>query len=846
MTQTKKGTPMLEQYWRLKAQQPEALLLFRLGDFYELFEGDAEIAAPVLDLQLTSRDGRVPMCGIPYHALGSYARQLLENGYTVAIAEQMEDPQLAKGLVDRQIVRVLTPGTVIPEEDSMAAPRLGVLYQHRAGWVALAAELSTGTLHVAECSADPNEQRRLEQLWAVWRPDEYLSNADVPWTGGRLKVDAGTYFRRTDPLRLERLVVEEMGLGSLRRWDLEGRPAVQEALGALWRYLDSLAGRAPQHLKDIRVHALTGEMMVSERALKQLDIVEGPYSLLSRIDRAETTMGSRRVKEWLEHPLVDASALQERHRAVAALVAEPLARAQLRERLARVGDLSRRLARLVMGIGRPRDAAGIAAALKELPEIWKMVHETGRWTYHGDIVWERVLRLAETLDMLEAPAPARWEDTPLIRAGADDAIDGHRHLLEDQRQSLLALEEEERERSGIKSLRVGYHRTFGYYLEVTRSQAKNVPDDWHRRQTTAHTERFESERLRTLEIAIQDAEVNLKALERAWAERIQASVVAEAAWLSETASWLADVDALSSLAEAAVANRYHPPEFQDTGSGVSAEALRHPVLDGILTDYVTSDLAVPTTHSTLIITGPNMGGKSTFMRALAQNVILAQSGSWVAADQFRAPLFDAVLTRIGADDDLVRGQSTFMVEMEEVSAILHQATGQSLVMLDELGRGTSTYDGLAIAQAVIERLAMPDGPLTLFATHYHEITGLAEQYDSIDNLTVEVLEASHGLVFTHRVVPGRASQSYGIEVARQAGLPPAVVRRAEGHLKALERGARPEAPRDRGAQLTFDNPDPEAGPLLAALRALELDDLSPREAWLWLQEWQRRICRGGS
>ncbi len=837
---------MLEQYWRLKAQQPGALLLFRLGDFYELFEQDAEVAAPVLDLQLTTRDGRVPMCGIPHHALGSYARQLLEKGYTVAIAEQMEDPQAAKGLVDRQIVRVLTPGTVIPEEDGTAAPRLGVLYQHRGGWVALAAELSTGTLHVAECTTEPKERRRLEQLWALWRPDEYLSNADVPWAGGRLKVDAEPFFRRTEPLRLERMIVEEMGLGSLRRWDLEARPAVQEALAALWRYLDSLAGRSPQHLKDIRVHALAGEMMVSERALKQLDIVDGAYSLLKRIDRSQTPMGSRRVKEWLEHPLVDAALLQARHRAVAALVGKPMDRARIRERLGRVGDLGRRVARLVMGIGRPRDAAGVAAALAELPAIWEMVHQTGWWSYQGDISTERIGRLAEVLEMLETPPPARWEDTPLIRAGADEAIEGHRRLLEDQRQSLLALEDEERERSGIKSLRVGYHRTFGYYLEATRSQAKNVPADWHRRQTTAHTERFVSERLRKLEIAIQEAEVNLKSLERAWAERIQASIAGEAAWLSEAAAWLADVDALSALAEAAVLNRYYPPDFQAPGSELRAGGLRHPVLDGLLADYVTSDLAVPTTHRTLIITGPNMGGKSTFMRALAQNVILAQSGSWVAADQFRSPLFDAVLTRIGADDDLVRGQSTFMVEMEEVSAILHQASSESLVLLDELGRGTSTYDGLAIAQAVIERLAMPDGPLTLFATHYHEITALAEGHDSIDNLTVEVLEAAHGLVFTHRVVPGRASQSYGIEVARQAGLPAAVVRRAEGHLKALEQGVRPEMRDERSAQLTFDNPDPEAGPLLAAMRALDLDDLSPREAWLWIQEWQRRLRREGS
>lgn len=842
MKAEKKGTPMLEQYWRLKEEQPGALLLFRLGDFYELFEQDAEIAAPILDLQLTSRDGRVPMCGVPHHALGQYARRLLEGGYTVAVAEQMEDPALARGLVDRQIVRVLTPGTVIPE-DGAGNPRLGMWYRHRQGAVAVVAELSTGAVHIAEGSARSQDRQQLEHLWAVWQPDEYLSNVDEPWMTGAVRVDAGPYLRRMDPLHLERMLTEKMGLEGLRRWGLEGRVAVQEALLALWRYLESLQRRTPAHMRDLRIHPLAGEMVLGAQALAQLDISQGPYSLLHRLDHCTTPMGSRRLKEWLEHPLTDLAMVRRRSGAVGYWVDHALERGVVREHLKASGDFGRRVARVVMGTGRPRDVAGIQAALSVVPAIWEAVHETGIWSCPVEEAHQRAALLAARLAVMADPVPARWEESPLIRAGVDAAIDQSRDLLQDQRQALVQLEERERERSQIKSLRVGYHRSFGYYLEVTRSQAKTVPEDWHRRQSTTHTERFVSDSLRSLEEEIQQAEEQLRSEERRWAENLQAWVQEEAGWLSEVAAWLAEVDVLSTLAEAAVKYRYQPPVL-GAASGVDVRGLRHPVLEGLLDDYVASDLDLSDAHSALIITGPNMGGKSTFMRAMAVNVIMAQIGGWVAASGFAIPVFDAVLTRIGADDDLVRGQSTFMVEMEEVAAILHQAHPASLVLLDELGRGTSTYDGLAIAHAVIERLAMPDGPLTLFATHYHELTSLAEENPRIQNLTVEVLEGPHGPVFTHRIIHGRASQSYGVAVARQAGLPAAVLRRAESHLRHWEghQDTAPEKPQD--AQITFYAPDPASGVLAEALKTLNVDDLSPREAWLWIADWQGRLRKG--
>lgn len=836
MSATKPLTPMLEQYFRLKDEHPEALLLFRLGDFYELFDHDAKIAAPLLDLQLTSRDGRVAMCGIPHHALGQYAQKLLDSGLTVAIAEQMEDPSQAKGLVDRQIVRVLTPGTVIPD-DERSSPRLGVRYRHRQGVVAVVAELASGALHVAESSLNRTERQQLAELWALWDPDEYLTNDPEDNPGRGMRVDSGPYFRRVDPLEAERLVQAKLGLSGLRRWGLEERTSVHDALVVLWRYLERLQRRSPIHLTDVRLHSLGQRVSLSPRTVRQLDLIDGPHSLLAQIDLAVTPMGSRRIAEWVSHPLKDPIGILARQDAVTHWVNSPLERAELREWLGRVGDLGRRVARLTMGTGRPRDAAGIAEALKVLPLIWQRVEEGGKGPRLEAEVVEGLRKLLPQVDVLADPVPARWEDSPLIRAGVSESLDRSRRLADDQRQALLGLEQQERKRSGIKSLRVGFHRTFGYYLEVTRSQAKTVPPDWHRRQTTAHTERFISDALGALERDIRDAEAALASEEKALAESLEENIRGAASLLTRAASWLADLDALTALAEASVKHGYHPPEI--TEDVVETRGLRHPVLERVLHDYVTSDLVLDSIHHTLIITGPNMGGKSTFMRALAQNVVLAQMGCWVAAEHFRAPLFDALLTRMGADDDLVRGQSTFMVEMEEVAAILHQASGSSLVLLDELGRGTSTYDGLAIAEAVVERLAMADGPLALFATHYHELTQLADQNPWLINLTVEVLEGADGPVFTHRVIPGQASRSYGIEVARLAGLPRSLIRRAEHHLAQWE--GRQSQFRAAEPQLDFFTPDPLAGPVLRALAGLNPDDLSPREAWLWIAEWHRRI-----
>ncbi|AEJ39824.1 DNA mismatch repair protein MutS [Sulfobacillus acidophilus TPY] len=839
MSHPVKTTPMLDQYYRLKAEQPDALLLFRLGDFYELFGPDAELAAPLLDLQLTSRDGRVPMCGVPHHALHQYARKLLEAGYTVAIAEQMEDPALAKGLVDRQIVRVLTPGTVIPEDDE-GVPRLAVWYRDRSGWTLAVAELSTGTVHLVEGGLAEGDLEQLQELWALWHPDEFLSNHPLPFEVTSRAVTADGWFQKVSPLAVEKYLASAFHSVSLKSWGIDdpAHPRLAPVLWALWRYLESLQRRSPRHLTQIVWHALGGSVRIGPTQLAQLDIVDGPYSLYRHLDLTATKMGSRVLREWLERPLADRAAIESRHRRVVWLVQKALVRDQLREALAQVGDLSRRVARTVLGLARPRDLAAIRTALSRIPTIAALLVDApdASGLDPEDTDWTE---LATLLDGLIDPPPARWDDSPLVKDGLDPEIDQQRQLLRDQRERLALLEATERERSRIKSLRVGYHRTYGYYLEVTKSQAKEVPGDWQRRQSTTHTERYSSDALRELEHQIQSADGTIRARERDWTEKWLQAITQSADRLTRVSRRLAEWDALNALAEAMVRYHYTSPQWVDDAAPVVIEGLQHPVLAQHLEDYVVSDLTISPPCRAIVITGPNMGGKSTYMRAIAQNVLMAQIGGGVAARRFQMPVRHAVLTRIGADDNLVRGQSTFMVEMEEVAAILRQAGSRALVLLDELGRGTSTYDGMALALAVMERLATADGPITLFATHYHELTDLAEQHPHMTNLTVEVVETARQPIFTHRVIPGRASRSYGIHVAQMAGLPPTVIARAKAYLKELEsRHPSAAAPAE---QITLFAPDPIWEQFRQSLLALNLDDVSPREAWQWLQQWQARL-----
>ncbi|MDA8193169.1 MAG: DNA mismatch repair protein MutS [Thermaerobacter sp.] len=833
------STPMLDQYHRLRAEAPQAILFYRLGDFYEIFGADAERAAPLLDVQLTSRDGKIPMCGVPHHALNTYAKRLLDCGHMVAIAEQMEDPRLTKGLVDRQITRILTPGTFIPD-DAAEVPRFAVLVTDRQGWALVVAELSTGTVHVVDLAS--RDAGLLRDEWERWTPQEYLANAAETLDLSGVRVQTGNWFQVSDPTALEKRVAERLGSVTLDSWGLSGKPRAKLALMVLWRYLESSQRQLPAHLTHIRVHAPEHSMRVSSRTLHQLDAIRpaGP-SLWHHLDHTTTPMGSRLLRSWIERPLTDLAQIEARNRAVSWLISHPGPRHDLRALLRAVGDLSRRVARITMGVGSPRDLSGVAGALAQVPAVAEIVAE-GDWWSGPPLATAAVTPVADVLAALAEPAPARWDDGNLIRGGFDPELDEACALRDHQRENLTALEAQEREHSRLKSLKVGYHRSFGYYWEVNRSQAADVPAEWQRRQTMTNSERFTSPALRALETRIAQAEEAIRTREAWWADRLVSAVRERAADLGRLAAQLAEADVVAGLAEVAEAHRYHPPVWDTSDQpSIVAEHLRHPILDALVADYVPSGLQLGPQTRLAVVTGPNMGGKSTFMRALALNVIMAHMGSMVAATHFSLPILDGVFTRIGADDDMFRGQSTFMVEMEEVAGIVKQVTPQSLVLLDELGRGTSTYDGLAIARAVAERLAGPGAPWTLFATHYHELTELAEQSPRVTNLHVEVADDGPGhLVFTHRVLPGAASRSYGLDVAKMAGLPYPVLTRARHFLKAWE--PRPPASPGRAAeQVTLFSADPVLEELRDGLAGLDPDSLSPRDAWQWLASWHDRL-----
>ncbi len=833
-------TPMMEQYRRLKADHPGALLMFRLGDFYELFEEDAKIAAPILDVQLTSRDGVMPMCGVPHHALMGYLSKLMKAGMTVALAEQMEDPRHAKGLVDRQVIRTFSPGTFVAE-DSPWVPRFAVLYRDGRGWALAVAELASGILFVTE--SDGFAEESVAEEWEYWKPDELLSNwpiAGIQEPGKR--IDGAQWFRGIKAgVGLERDLAQRLGTASLSSWGLENAVRSQKALAVLLRYLDFSQKRRIQHWSAIHVQHQRDGLRLSPHALASLDVLNsaGP-DLYGVLNHTKTPMGARRLQWWLTRPLAEMAPILQRTGRIQRWQQASLLLDEAIEGLGPVGDMGRRIARLSLGLGFPRDLVALRSALHAYAEIRKLALAVG-----DEVLPEHpeLEKLRRDLDDLTAAAPPRWDQGGLFLSGVDPELDRVRALAENQRLALASLEQSERERSGIRTLKVGYHRTFGYYLEVSQTQVDKVPSDWRKRQTMTKSERYTSDGLLALEAEILGAEQRALAIEQdKIAERL-AEVSALASELTRVAEYLAELDVVTAMARVVQNRRWVWPTWVDGQVVPAFEGLRHPVLETVIDHYVPTDFAPEASKRMVVITGPNMGGKSTFMRAVALCLWLAHVGLAVPADTAVIGLLDGIYTRIGADDHLFRGQSTFMAELEDVALILRRASNRSLVLLDELGRGTSTYDGLAIAGAVVDYLAEAPGPFALFATHYHELTELASRRSTVQNWTVEVVvQANHNLVFSHRVVPGASDRSYGIEVARLAGLPRAVLERARKALQRWE-ASNPKAPTVE--QLSLVAPNPRALALLAALETVDLDEISPREAWQWLLDWQKRAASDG-
>ena len=798
-------TPMMKQYLNIKGQHEDCLLMYRLGDFYELFFEDAVTASRELELTLTGRDcglsERAPMCGVPHHALNGYLEKLIAKGYRVAVCEQMEDPATAKGLVERDVIRVFTPGTV--NDPSMLDERtnnflLSVCFG--AGKAGLAfADVSTGEFFAREI--DRPEQRLGDEVARI-RPSEVIVNdlamlrsclgREVPAAREQPAAWYG-YSAAAERLR------EHFHLSDLTPLGLnEGHRQVVCASGALVRYLSDTQKNALEHLSSLRLTGGSGVMLLDPNTRRNLELTEGIRSrnrrgsLLWLLDRTSTAMGGRLLRSWVEEPLTDRDAILERQEAVAEMAGEHVLTMTLASELKGVYDIERLLSKVSYRTLNARDCMALGQSLERVPGIRSLLNEARA---------PMLCRLRDGMDPMEdlrglieraihPDAPIVITEGGIIRDGYSAALDEYRSAARDGKRWILELEQRERERTGIRNLRVQYNHVFGYYIEVTKSYLDMVPEDYTRRQTMANAERFVTPELKELEQKIVGAQEQAVRLELQLFNELREKIAVRLTDMQRVAACLKTLDAVLSLAQAAVENRYVRPEITEDGA-MEITAGRHPVVEAMLTDepFVPNDTHMdPEDARMLIITGPNMAGKSTYMRQVALITVMAHIGSFVPADSARIPIVDRIFTRVGASDDLASGQSTFMVEMSETAHILRTATAKSLIILDEIGRGTSTFDGMAIAWAVVEHLADPKkcGAKTLFATHYHELSELEGHIPGVRNYRSTVKEHGESVIFLRRIERGGADKSYGIHVARLAGVPEKVVRRAQEIQARLE------------------------------------------------------------
>ncbi|MBN2800567.1 MAG: DNA mismatch repair protein MutS [Deltaproteobacteria bacterium] len=844
------STPMFQQYNALKATHPEALLFFRMGDFYEMFWEDAEVASRVLELTLTSRnksdDNPIPMAGVPYHAVEGYVQRLVDEGYRVAIAEQVEDPALAKGLVRREITRVVTPGVVLNPTtlDARSFNYLCAIARSSRGWGFALLELSTGDFRVTTLMSAEHTVAELERS----APREVLLGPGVeaePVVLGALsrlravrsEVSADAWTRGEALRELH----QTLGVATLDGFGVEERGPAASAAGALARYARDTSGSTPRNIHSLKSYLTSDFLTLDETTRRNLELfqtlIEGKRkgSLLGLLDQCSTAMGSRLLREWLGAPLQDAAQIRSRQGAVRALAEDATTREALRGALRRVADMERIGARVAQGTAHARDLDALRRSLVAVPAIRDSLPQAVRPWGPTDAAAD----LAEELDhwLMEDP-PLSLTEGGLIRRGAHQELDEVVALSVDGMSIIRDLEERERRDTGISSLKIRRNKVFGFYLEVTRANVEKVPARFLRKQTLSTGERYITPELKELEDRVLGADERRKALEYGLFVELRERMAAASPRVLAIARALAQLDALAALAEVAVRHRWSCPELREE-QVLEVKGGRHPVVEALLTEerFVPNDLRLDVKDRSLIVlTGPNMAGKSTIIRQAALLVILAQMGSFVPADEAVVGLCDRVFTRVGAADHLTRGQSTFMVEMSETASILHNATERSLVILDEIGRGTSTYDGLAIAWAVAADLVDRVRCRAMFATHYHELCELADSRDRVANQSIAVREYGEEIVFLRKLKDGGASRSYGIQCARLAGMPRPVVKEALGLLTRFERHA------PRGAQqqlslfgaLSTEPPAPpqEQGPsaLLAFVRELDPDALSPREA----------------
>jgi DNA mismatch repair protein MutS len=859
---TEPSTPLMRQYHGIKQQVPNTLLLFRLGDFYELFYDDAVTAARELEITLTARNKEkgqpIPMCGVPYHAAENYIARLIQKGYRVAICDQTEDPRLTKTLVKREVTRIVTPGT---------AMNAGVLRSHENNYLAAVfpgpgsapgaaragvafVDLSTGEfrateIDLAEVSSALETLNAREALTpeGATLPLPCLKTPVEPWVFG------SDYAARS--------LCDHFRLLALDGCGLENRPLATGAAAAILHYLRETQRATLDHLERPAFYDRANALVLDATTIRNLELVEPLFAgeskdstLLHVLDRTRTGMGGRLLRRRLLAPSLDLPEIEARLNALEELDASAILRGELAKDLAAILDIERLLAKVTLSTAGPRDLHALARSLAVIPSLkWRLV--SARATRLINIV-ERLDEIADVRDpVLSALAdepPVNLNDSGAIRDGFDPRLDELRDISRNSKTYLAQIEQRERTRTGIASLKVRFNNVFGYYIEISKANMHLAPADYDRKQTLVNAERFTTPELKVLETKILEAEEKILTIEREIFEQLRALAASLAARTKSSAAAIAELDVTLALAETAAENRYVRPRFSESGSETGVLRViagRHPVIEKLAEKdaqrFIPNDLYFhPETECIAIITGPNMGGKSTYLRQAALLVILAQMGSFVPADSAVLPIVDRVFTRIGAADNLARGRSTFMVEMTETAVILNTATARSLVVLDEIGRGTSTYDGLALAWAVVEHIHRNIRAKTLFATHYHELTELADQFPGVRNLHVSVKESGDQILFLRRVEPGAADRSYGIEVARLAALPMSVIERAR-EILAHHESAVTEELAPIGAPMQIRLFEPVNHDLADRIRDLKLDELRPIEALQLLSELQREL-----
>jgi len=861
-------TPMMRQYLDVKGRNPDSILFFRLGDFYEMFGDDARLAAKELDIVLTTRDKssdpdeRMPMCGVPYHSAEPYIARLIAKGYKVAICEQLEDPATAKGIVDRDVVRTVTPGTLM-ESSMLDESKSNYLCAAFLGDISALcfADLSTGDISVTEFSN--NDISRMENELSSYAPAECIFGGDaamVKHLSEYLMTRHGTLTQHDDYRFGDGCAdLAKMHFGEIMTEPSPDVASCTIAVGALLSYVKDTQNADISHLRTLRRNNNDSYMEMDINTMRNMELIaslrtgEQKGSLLRVLDKTKTSMGRRLIRSWILRPLLSAASIKRRQSAVQELVNATVTRGELILSLRKINDIERLIGKIVYGNAICRDLKALSASIVVLPELITQLSQMKSTAMRECASMDDLSDIAGFIDeIIKDDPPFSVREGGFINDGVNPDLDRLRTLMDNSGIALTDIEAKERERTG-KKLKIGFNKVFGYYIEIPRSSSDDVPDDYIRKQTLANCERFITQELKELETELLSAKDNLTALEYKLFEELRLKVAAMVGRIQATAKFIAELDVLCSLAETAATNNYCIPDIDASGI-IDITDGRHPVVEimqqGSL--FVPNDTFLDCGESrTAIITGPNMAGKSTYMRQTALIVLMAQMGSFVPARRARIGIVDRVFTRIGASDDLSGGKSTFMVEMTEVADILTNATRNSLLILDEIGRGTSTYDGMSVARAVLEHCADKKklGAKTMFATHYHELTTLEDEIDGVKNYNITAKKRGDDIIFLRKIVSGGADDSYGIEVAGLAGVPESVIKRAKTVLKTLEteKGIPPGKRQQGDGSLDADYNDQMSlmdmggNEIAGILKSTDLNTLSPLEALSLLYELKKKV-----